>query len=474
MIEYTLKDVLKLEGISYPSGNSVRIECPFCKGKKIAKNLGITFDNEKFNCFSCGISGRGATQFYAYMHNITTKAAFKEINAALGISNSQGQPVVRTPRNIPEPEIPVMEVQEADLITRDKTYSEMLSVLTLSKRHLEDLLSRGFTEDEIVHIGYKTYPKMNAEGITPEYFNIPKKLYEKGCTFKGVPGFFKTKGKGYWSLCNRSGGILVPYRSFDNKIEGFQMRKNDEDLIVYEDGTKENKYSWIASGRMNEGCRATTKIHFACDFKWNGSSFEPILLNDSIILTEGAMKGDLSHAISGFPFIAVPGVTSALEALRNALKRLKSIGLKKVYIAYDMDRLLNIHVLKGLAKIKEIISAEQLECEEMFWSTEIVDLHGNHSFIDVSNTFIFNLDTLQDKDDEDIKAILKDCSDLGRKNVLFAMKNSKETEAGNQEYVRLKKLCEANGIKCNACFWSLRLKGIDDYYAYNNRGIQYV
>lgn len=476
MIEYTIADVLRLEGISYPNGKSVRIQCPFCGGQKIHKNFGIDLNSEVFNCFNCGISGRGATNFYAYLHECSTKEAYAQINVALGISPVADKNMKMPPRKASAPMAEVIESAEADLETRNNTYSNMLQCLSLLPKHLEDLLSRGFTEDEVRTLGYKSYPKKNKDGITKEYFDIPKRLYEKKCTFKGVPGFYKTKSKGYWTLCGRSGGILVPYKSFDNKIEGFQLRKDNEDLIVYEDGSKENKYSWISSGNLNEGCRASTKVHYACDFRWNGESFEPILKSGSILLTEGAMKADLAHAISGYPVIAIPGVTSATDALRENIQKMNGIGLKKIYIAYDMDRIMNINVLKGLEKIKSLIEAESVEVEELFWSNRIVDFQKKHFNIDPSTSFIFSPETITSKDNTDIHNILADCISLGRKKIFFAFRNSEDVKKNYSEYQRLCKIIEKSDIqeKVTPCFWSLKLKGIDDFYAHKSRGVQYI
>ena len=80
MFPYKMVDVLTLNGIPYDNNRrSVRIICPFCGKGKLNKDMSIDLDSEKFNCYSCGISGRSATQFYALLNHMTTKEAYGEI-----------------------------------------------------------------------------------------------------------------------------------------------------------------------------------------------------------------------------------------------------------------------------------------------------------------------------------------------------------------------------------------------------------
>ena len=193
------------------------------------------------------------------------------------------------------------------------------------------------------------------------------------------------------------------------------------------------------------------------------------------------MKADLAHAISSIPFIAVPGVTSALKALEKIIPLLKSVGVKKILLAYDMDRVLNINVLEGLHVMKSMINENGLEVEELTWSTNIVLLNGVHEQMDLSNTFVFTPDSLSvafetnNKGDEKIHGLLERVKTLEISQILFALPNSKAlTEETKSNYEKLEKITTKYSLKCKPVFWSLRLKGIDDYYAHKMRGVKYV
>ena len=58
-----------------------------------------------------------------------------------------------------------------------------------------------------------------------------------------------------------------------------------------------------------------------------------------MFVTEGPLKGDLAHALSGRTFLCVPGVNQSLNLL-PVLKEMKNQGTTFVYEAYDMDKLL--------------------------------------------------------------------------------------------------------------------------------------
>lgn len=475
MISYTLQDALRLSNIGFKgTSNSERISCPFCSKKKINKNMGITYSSEKFHCFSCGVSGRGATEFYALLHNLTNKEAFAELNSSLGIENVSE---VHSSRPAPVIEAPIPQAKEVDDDIKNITYQNMLELMPLSDKHKMDLLDRGFLESEI--IGYGTYPAMKEEGITEEYFNIPKKLLSRGCTLEGVPGLYKTKNKQVWTLPNRKSCIMVPYRSFYNQIVCIQLRKNNEDLFRNEEtGEVENKYSWLSSFGKNQGCKVSTRIHFACDFAWHADEklFKPLIKNHRILLTEGAMKADLAHSISGFPFIAVPGVSSALASLAENIPLLKSIGVDTIVMAYDMDKLININVLTVLKQMKALIEENGMKVEEIYWSYKVMEMNKELSTIAVNSSFVFTPVTLQSAiDSENTDDIIEKAISMNRKQIVFALASSKDVSAKNKElYHYLISVCKKHKVAVKCVFWSLKLKGIDDYYAYKDRNVEYI
>lgn len=481
MHKFQLEDVLRYDGVEFRGGTrTIRTYCPFCSGKKVNKNFSVSFDTEKFNCFSCGVSGRGAITFHSLLHNITTKEAYADLCDKFGYTNNCSEPVKRE-RTVTHYEV-AEESNEASPEVKNRTYLMMLENMKLSDKHRTDLIARGFNDLEINTLGYVTYPSMKEKGITQEYFNIPKKLLEYDCTLAGVPGFYKTKNKGVWALCKRKEGIVVPYHSFHNEIVCMQLRKNDDELLRDEEtGEVENKYSWISSSGYQEGCKASTAVHYACDFAWDQGKkeFYPMIPNHKILLTEGAMKGDLTHAISGMPLMCLPGVSSANEAIKADIPLLKSIGVDTIVNAYDMDRVMNIHVAEALHKIKGIIEQGGLKTEELYWSNEMVSLQGEHFKMNVKDTFVFTPETLKsaleaESKDRQVPGLLQRIKKIDKTKVIFAIPDSKAiTEEVKKNCSVLIESCKKDGIPCMPAFWSLKLKGIDDYFAHNKRGVSY-
>lgn len=478
MIQYNMEDVLRLNGIE-PSNVSRngRYQCPFCpgKGKKIEKNLGINLDNEKFNCFSCGVHGRGATLFHAYLNNLSTKEAYADIMQSLGMKDNEN---VRKhiERPVPQQEM-VVQSKMASSDALDETYRSLICELKLTDKHRKDLINRGFMDSEIDTLEYVTFPKKKENGITPEYFDIPKRLLSHSCTLSGIPGFYKTKNKGVWCMSSFADGIIVPYRNFYNQICGIQIRRDDESLYSENEEETKRKYVWFSSNGLKEGCKAEVSIHYACDFTWNAKEchFQPLLKNDSIILTEGGMKADLAHAISGIPLIAVPGVSCANEPLRKNLKLLKAIGLKTVLLGFDMDIIMNYHVMEALINIKKIIKEEGLEYRDLTWNNEALLTDGTHIRLDYNQHFVLTVDYLNDlMESERLIDVLEKIQKFNIKNLFYALPNSKAaTEENKNKFLQLKAECKKFNIEATPILWRLALKGIDDYYAFKKRNINY-
>lgn len=456
--------------------------CPICQtGRKVGQDFVVNFKDGSWGCYRCKFQGRYAVDLYSKYFGMDRKAAYAEMCSRLGVDGygSKKEEQVRTRKAFDYTETPTEEAKRADIDVLDKTYSELLKVLELSGKNKEALFSRGFSEEEIRLLGYATYPKRKEEGITSEYFNIPKKLLDKSCTLIGVPGFYKTLNKGVWAMQANKGGILVPYRDFHNRIQGLQLRKNDEELMMDEEtGEKENKYSWFSSSGKKEGCKASSVIHYACDFLWDRDKqeFYPIIKNGTVVLTEGAMKGDLAHAISGAPFICVPGVSCASKALKENIPLLQSIGVTKIIIAYDMDRLMNINVNADLRSMKKLIEGMGMECANISWSSQFIDCKKEQRMLKTDTDFVFTPKVL-DVSPETLEWTLKRVKETGEiKNIFFALSSSKDATPENKIlFDNLTKECQKMGLsKPEIIFWSLKLKGVDDYYAHLKRNVQYV
>lgn len=175
-------------------------------------------------------------------------------------------------------------------------------------------------EEQIEKNGYKSTPVFGFRRIT-------KKLIEVGCTVKGVPGFYQEKD-GEWSIHfnPKSAGFLIPIRNLEGLIVGAQIR-----LDHPYDG---RKYIWLSSTNYHMGTSFGSPVHLVGE---PGAK--------TIFVTEGPLKGDLSHALSGRTFGCVPGANQYAN-LPPFLQSMKEMGTEFVYEAYDMDKLLK-PVCKG-------------------------------------------------------------------------------------------------------------------------------
>ena len=128
-------------------------------------------------------------------------------------------------------------------------------------------------------------------------------------------------------------GILIPVRDVQGQIQGLQVRL---------DNVEKRKFRWLSSNGLEEGCGAKTWVHLAG---------EPRPL---VLLTEGPMKADVIHFLTGQTVLAVAGVNS-LSQLKPALEKLQAAGMEKVMTAFDMDYLINPHVRAGQENLAHLL-----------------------------------------------------------------------------------------------------------------------
>lgn len=186
----------------------------------------------------------------------------------------------------------------------DRAYSALLSCLSLSQRHLEHLISRGFPEELIREKGYRTLPERGRR-------ELAERAAEIAC-MSGVPGFWRDE-KG-WRLSGPP-GILVPFRDFENRIVGLQVRRDE--------GSP--KYVWLSSAGKPGGAAARAVLHVA--------GWKPCPAR--VWVTEGPLKADYSAWKLGEPVLAIPG--AALWRRAGVVPALLERGADRVVVAYDAD-----------------------------------------------------------------------------------------------------------------------------------------
>lgn len=323
---FRIKDVVELMGI-HPTDRAGRsrsgsyqdhswdCNCIFCghKGK-----LNINFVKNVFNCNYCGEHG-GMLELYGNYYNLTNREAFEEICSGLHLEKSQQ---LETRAKVPEPSHHSTDnLRDSSLASEtdiNKTYSMLLSMLTLSDKHKQDLKNRGLTEKQIIERRYRSTPVFG-------FKQTVQRLIQAGCVVQGVPGFYMDKD-GKWSMnfSSRGSGFLVPMESIEGNIRGMQIR-----LDHPRDG---QKYIWFSSVNKENGTSSGSPLHFI----GNPDA-------ETIYITEGGLKGSIAHYFSGETFLCVAGITQ-YKNIPALLQELKSRNLKHINEAYDMDKLMHTEV----------------------------------------------------------------------------------------------------------------------------------
>lgn len=311
---FHMMDIIPLLGLPTPPAgkNSFNLPCPCCDDKPKGRHLNINLRKDVFRCPRCGFSG-GVLDLYAFYAKIPREKVLEELLDRKGQTLYPRQPLPEVEEN------PLTGVEE-----RHATYTALLQSLTLASDHRENLLSRGLSPEEIHRLGYKTTPVLG-------FSSLAKRLREKGLYLAGVPGFYKNQSQ--WTLKIPGRGILIPVRDVQGQIQGLQVRL---------DNVEKRKFRWLSSNGLEEGCGAKTWVHLAG---------EPRPL---VLLTEGPMKADVIHFLTGQTVLAVAGVNS-LSQLQPILKELRAAGMEKIMTAFDMDYLTNPHVRAGQENLAHLL-----------------------------------------------------------------------------------------------------------------------
>lgn len=349
MVEIHITDIIPLIGIpDPPNGRPVyNISCPCCDDNPRKKHLNINLNKDVFCCPRCHFSG-GVFDLYSYYSGVDRKHAREVLMEKLGLKDSgpsyEGSNQKQERRTITRPILQEIELPLTDIDARHETYAALLGKLSLASDHRENLLSRGLTDEQIRTFGYKTMPVVGFSALA-------KQLQAEGYYLGGVPGFYHTK-EGAWTFVQERRGILIPARDQDGKIQGLQIRL---------DKIKKGKFRWISSIGKQDGCKAEGWTHMIGNPK------------PTVLLTEGPLKADVIHYITGQTVIAVPGVNS-LKHLKETLEYLQSQGTTKVMTCFDMDYLKNPHVRDGYYNLANILAEVGIEYGTYLWDPQFKGL----------------------------------------------------------------------------------------------------
>ena len=281
---------------------------------------------------------------YAKVHSVSNSAAYREICEIL-YGNAPKKEYKTIFQKKEKPDLP-LNSELASVQVRNQTYEMMLSMLQLTDKHIDDLIKRGLSLEQIKEYGFKSTPAFG-------YVQLAKNLRDKECVIEGVPGFYE-KVNGEWTVNfnSRCSGILIPYRTVSGLIQAFQICLDEP--FIGEKG-KKTKYIWLSSVDEEKGVSSGSPAHFIGD-----------PCDETVFVTEGGLKAYVAHAISGRTFLANAGVGN-VEPFREPFTVLKRNGTKKIYEACDMDKTVNENVARGVKKLNELIGEFKFSTKSMRW-----------------------------------------------------------------------------------------------------------
>ena len=293
----------------------VEASCPFCgdhgKGKY---HLNLNTLTDQYRCNLCGAKGNSVT-LYAQTHGISNKEAYQELD--------RGGNVYPMPR---QPATQVSEPQIRSLADRHAVYTDMLNLLTLSEKHMENLLRRGLSEERIAQNLYRSLPETKKGRDLLAYL-----LRSSGHELEGIPGFRTCYGT--WTICGPN-GFLIPVRNKEGLIQGLKIRLNDDDY-------PDRKYRWFSSRGLPHGTRSYSWIHVTGNVQ-----------SKRAYLTEGPLKGDAaSFLMNDALFVCLGGV----NATNGLVDTLHDLGVSEVVEAMDMDQTTNPQVRRSVQEIRKIV-----------------------------------------------------------------------------------------------------------------------
>ncbi|MEG0296746.1 MAG: DUF3854 domain-containing protein [Clostridium sp.] len=347
-IDYQNNEALNIVNVAVKCGieiikpiDNTRIlaKCPFCDDR--SGHLYLTLANPKgyynvYKCIKCG-EGGSAVKLYSKMKGYSdNKEAFKAL-----MSEDNSNNVELTKKIIEKTKEANKVVDAKDISYLNKVYIAFLEKLNLNTAHNKDLVERGLDEISISTNSYKSIPYNFKDRNV-----ICEKLIKEGFTLEGVPGFFTDK-YGKWSFAGKT-GYLIPIRNLNNEIISLQIRLDHKEGKL--------RYKYFSSVGYNNGCKAIAGVHYAEGTK-----------KDRLYVTEGPLKADVSRYLSGYSFLAIPGVNAIHEQLIDAIKEL---GYTEVVLAFDMDVLNKIEVKKGIVKLFKRMQDNKIKCTQITWKEE--------------------------------------------------------------------------------------------------------
>jgi hypothetical protein len=234
---------------------------------------------------------------------------------------------------IPKSRIVVNEL--APVERRDEAYRLLLEMMPRSEAHQRHLL-------DVRRLPVAALSSFGTLWADEDWRQDTAQIIREKHNLRGIPGFYE-RFLEVWSVAGAE-GLLVQCRNRDGLIQGFQIRR---------DGVDKAKYVWLSSNpepdkhtgnvRYHNGTASGTFSHYAGDKK-------PV----DIFVTEGALKAEVAHCLSGETFVGLPGLNPGETDTFLNLFDYWTLPANFIFCP-DADFRTNKHVYKAwLRNIREI------------------------------------------------------------------------------------------------------------------------
>lgn len=244
--------------------------------------------------------------------------------------------------------VPAPETLEANKQTNEQISMSFIPIFKYMynqdrKAIFPHLLSRGMTEEEIEKSPFVCAPK------SKDINNILNIVNNYGTNTEGLPGFYEGPNGAFTMKVpknSKATNLMIPIFNFKKQLVSFHMRGL----------TQSSPYWSFSSSGEKKGCSPGTPTGY-----WGDTNAE------TIMLTEGALKGYLAHIWTGLPVMYILGVSSQ-TMLDDALKDAKKAGVKNIIMAFDMDYDSKPQVKEAVDQVKEKIQNAGLSYKVITWN----------------------------------------------------------------------------------------------------------
>lgn len=348
-------------------GKIENTDCPFC-GAKGKLNINNKPGKLVARCNKCGWNG-GMLKFHAELNGLANnKESKRDIEQKLSLDPSSREYQERSAFVKSKAEEAKEKEVTLSLEERNRLYSHMGGLLHLDEDHLKDLKKRGLSDAFIEARGYKTLPT-----DWESRYSLARRMLTDGYNVRNLPGFYMDN-HGDFTLKKFIRGYLIPIRSLNGQIEGYQIRKDNDkiryrthkdkagNVILDENGKPkmypDMKFYTLSSPKEPEGGVMHSVCHYAGGYIWDEDRQDlvPIIKKNSIKFTEGPLKADIFYFLTGEPILGNLGVNN-INQLKNMFLKLKEYypNIDTVEDCYDMDYLENSNVDNAVAATKKMI-----------------------------------------------------------------------------------------------------------------------